>query len=191
MAAQPNDSGRPAGEWSPEENYEDRLRLIGRFLDLGYYRAPTIIEVQGGLLVRAFSYGEHVPETLEFPFEGFENLLTEARTARGNGDHDHESIPLAPTGYEDVLRVIGYELDDRVATSIVISECEAFMLVHGLEQVERSSGTGYAAFDAVLDAHDVTALLDAAFRRRSNLPSQQAQHASRSVLSSLGWNRGA
>lgn len=189
MAAQPDNASSRGTAWSPRENYEDRLRLVGRYLDLGGFRAPTIVEVQGGLLVRAFPERGRVPETLEFPYESFDEMLEQARTARGAGDHEHDSILLAPTGYEDLLRAIGYELDDRVASAIVITECGGFILVHGLEQIERSSQSDYAAFDAVLTAQDVTALLDAAFRRRSSLPPQPPQAAGRLVLKSLGRNR--
>jgi hypothetical protein len=189
MAAQPSNAGSQPGKWSPQANYEDRLRLIGRYLDLGGYRAPTVIEVDGGLLVRAFPERSRIPDALEFPYVGFEEMLNEALAARGAGERTHESIPLAPTGYEDLLRAIGHELDDRIATAIVITECESFVLLHGLEQVERSEQSGYAAFDAVMEARDVTALLDVAFRRRSNLPPPDPQPTGRSMLGSLGWNR--
>jgi len=189
MAAQPSNAGPQAESWSPQANYEDRLRLIGRYLDLSGYRAPTVIEVEGGLLVRAFPQRSRVPEALEFPYDGFEDMLNDALAARGVGERTHDTIPLAPTGYEDLLRAIGHELDDRVATAIVITECEAFMLLHGLEQVERSEQTGYAAFDAVMEARDVTALLDAAFRRRADLPSQDPQLAGHPVLGTLGLRK--
>ena len=79
-----------------------------------------------------------------------------------------------------------HELDDRLANAVVITECSSFLLVHGLELIERSAQSDYAAFDAVLEAHDVTGLLDAAFRRRT---AQAAQPAGRSVLQSLGLQR--
>lgn len=188
MVAQPEESGPAGGAWSPRKTYEDRLRLVGRYLDLSGFRAPTIIEVEGGLLERAFPGRGRAPEALEFPYEGFEELLEQAVSARGAGDHVHESNRLAPTGYEDLLRAVGHGLDERVASAIVITECEAFLLVHGLEHIERLEQSDYAAFDAVLDAQAVTALLDAAFRRRT-MPSQQPQAAGRSVLQSLGLQR--
>jgi hypothetical protein len=186
MVGRPDETSAQSVFFTPQQTYEDRLRLIGRFLDLGSFHAPTIVEVEGGLLVRAFPGRSRTPQAIEFPYEGFAELLEQALRERGAGDHPHDSLPLAPTGYEDLMRAIGHELDDRLATVIVITECTSYLLVHGLELVERSAQSDYAVFDAVLEAHDVTALLDAAFRRRT---AQPPPASGRSVLQSLGLQR--
>ncbi len=153
----------------PEElflpTYQNRLRVIGRHLDLGEYRHVTILEVDGGFLARAFSPRHHAPELLEFPNETFSGLITEAIRARGRTKKVRRKSPLLPTGYEDFLRALGFELDQRAVKSLVVTECEDHIFVSGLEQVGVSNG-GFAMFDDILTSTNVDRILDSAFRRR-------------------------
>lgn len=149
-----------------EPTYQNRLRVIGRHLDIGGYRWVNIMEVPGGLLVRAFERTSTHAELLEFPDDGFRPMMEEALRTRGVGDHTIVKSPLAPTGYEDVLRAIGFQLDRRVAKSIAVVECRSLMFVTGMELQETSLGSGYTQFDFVLSPEHVKTVLDAAFRRR-------------------------
>lgn len=153
----------------PEElflpTYQNRLRVIGRHLDLGEYRNVVIVEVDGGFLARGFNPRQHTPELLEFPNDSFEGLITEAVRARGRSKKVRRKSLVLPTGYEDFLRALGYELDQRESKSIVVTECDDHIFVAGLEQVGGSNG-GFGPFDETLASEQIDALLDTAFRRR-------------------------
>lgn len=153
----------------PEElflpTYQNRLRVIGRHLDVGEYRNAVILEVEGGFLARAFSPREHTPELLEFPTDSFDGLIQEAVRSRGRAKKVRRKSKLLPTGYEDFLRALGYELDRRQAKSIVITECDDQIFVAGLERVGGPHG-GFASFNEGLTSEHIDVMLDMAFRRR-------------------------
>lgn len=151
-----------------EPTYQNRLRVIGRHLDVGGYRWINLMEVEGGLLVRAFDRGSSQSELMEFPDNSFRAMMEDALGTRGVGDHGIVKSELAPTGYEDILRAIGFQLDRRVAKMVAIVECRTLMFVTGMEHQETSTGSVYAQFDFVLSPQHVQTVLDAAFRRRAN-----------------------
>jgi hypothetical protein len=146
--------------------YQNRLRVIGRHLDMNGFRWINLVEVEGGLLVRAFDRGSSQSELLEFPDNAFPRMMEDALSARGLGEHFIARSELTPTGYEDILRAIGFQLDRRVAKMIAVSECRTVMFVSGLQYQETSTGSGYVQFDFMLTPEQVRAALDAAFRRR-------------------------
>jgi hypothetical protein len=150
-----------------EPNYQNRLRVIGRHLDVGGYRWINLMEVEGGLLARAFGRGSRQAELMEFPNDEFRPMMETALRTRGIGDHGIVASGIAPTGYEDILRAIGFQLDRRVAHTIAIVECRSMMFVTGMEHRETSAGSTYQQFDFVLSPEHVQTVLDAAFRRRA------------------------
>jgi hypothetical protein len=150
-----------------EPTYQNRLRVIGRHLDLLSYRSFVIVEVEGGLLVRAMRADQRDGEALEFPDGAFRQLMLDAIGSRGSGYHSYTPSPLLPTGYEDFLRALGHRLDQRLARGIVITECPSMIVVTGDEQGHTSSQAPYRVFEDLLRPQDVTALLDQAFSRRA------------------------
>ena len=160
----------PSGATPPElllPTYQNRLRVIGRQLDLGGYGAINLLEVPGGSLVRAMGPGARAPEALEFPLSEVPVMLAEAIAGRGEGARDHRPHPLLPTGYEDFLRALGHRLDAQQSEAITVAELEGFIAVGGLTRVEEYARTGIAPFQLLLRAGDIIALLDEAFRRRA------------------------
>jgi hypothetical protein len=147
--------------------YQNRLRAIGRHLDLHRYRSMHLLEVQGGILVRALHADRQQMELLEFPEDAFPQMLREAIAARESGEHARLTSALLPTGYEDALRAIGYEMDLLVVKMIAIVECPSRLLVSGQRHEETSAGSVFVPFDESLSAADVRATLDAAFQRRA------------------------
>ena len=145
--------------------YQNQLRIIGRHLDSNNYRSISILEVEGGFLVRAFSARRHTPELLEFPDEGFTEMVKEAIKARGKAKNVERHSALVPTGYEDLLRAMGYELDQRIAKSVTLHEGPKSLYIAGLEAVENSNGS-FSHFDSSFDPVAVQTVLDAAFSRR-------------------------
>lgn len=150
-----------------ELTYQNCLRVIGRHLDLQSYRSFVIVEVEGGLLVRAVRADQRGGEALEFPDGAFRQLLLDAMGSRGHGYHSYTPSPLLPTGYEDFLRALGHRLDQRLARGIVITECPSMIVVTGEEQEHNTAYSGYRVFEDFLRPQDVTALLDQAFGRRA------------------------
>lgn len=149
-----------------QPTYQNRLRVIGRRMDVGGYRWLNVMEVAGGLLVRAMNRDQRGFELMEFPDDGFQAMMIEALQTRGDGEHGFVRSPLAPTGYEDMLRAIGFELDQRIAKMIAIVECRTQMFVTGMAPQSNSANTVYTHFDFVLTPDQVQTVLDTAFKRR-------------------------
>ena len=147
--------------------YQNRLRVIGRQLDLGGHGAINLLEVPGGFLVRAFRPGERTPDALEYPHGEFPDLIAQALAARGEGERRRRPRLLLLTGYEDFLRALGHHLDAQHAEAITVAELEGFLAVGGLARVERYARTDIAPFQRLLRAEEIGALLDEAFNRRA------------------------
>jgi len=143
--------------------YENRLRVIGRQLDLYEYRAVNLMEIGGGFLVRALPAGaSRVPEALEFPNRDFAQVVANAYAARGKGDTRRPSSPLLPSGYEDFLRALGHRLDRGLAEAVTVTELEEFVAVGGVEYADGAFGP----FQHIMRPDDIALLVDEAFQRR-------------------------
>ncbi len=145
--------------------YQNQLRLIGRHLDTNGYRSISLLDVEGGILVRAFTARKHESELLEFPDSAFDQMVKDAIEGRGRRKKVGRKHAVVPTGYEDFLRALGYELDQRVAKSITLHESPDSWFVAGIAGSDNSNGV-FSPFDMTLREAEVNAVLDAAFRRR-------------------------
>lgn len=145
--------------------YQNRLRTIGRGLDVSGYRSIFLLQVDGGFIVRAVKRDSRDMELLEFLDDDFPERMIAATEARGDGERAESPSPLAPTGYEDMLRAVGRWLDDGRARHVVIAEAQTAVLVTGqwIGKAER-----FEMFETVLDLVAITALLDESFRLRSS-----------------------
>jgi len=146
--------------------YQNRLRLVGRHLDINDYRSVCILDVEGGILVRAFSPRAHTSELLEFPDDAFVEMVRSSIQARGSRKRARKGSPVVPTGYEDLLRALGWELDQRLAKAITIQENSNSLFVAGLAAGDNATGA-FSPFDYLLGEAEVQAMLDAAFARRA------------------------
>lgn len=155
--------------------YQNRLRVIGRQLDLYGYRAINLLEVGGGFLVRAMGPQGRTPEALEFGDREFPLLVAGAFAARGERTRARSRAPLVPNGYEDLLRALGYWLDTSQAEAITLTQLEQFIAVGGIGRVDGGTQTGLAPFQRLWRADDIAELLEAAYRRRASKPSVFAQ----------------
>jgi hypothetical protein len=145
--------------------YQNRLRTIGRELDVNGYRSIISIQVDGGFIVRAVNRHRREMELLEFPDADFPERMIAATEARGDGERPESPSTLAPTGYEDMLRAIGRRLDRTSARNVVIAEGQTALLVTG--QRATADG-GVEAFETILDVIAITELLDESFRLRTS-----------------------
>jgi hypothetical protein len=147
--------------------FQNRLRAVGRHLDLNGYRSMVVLEVDGGILARALHPERNRVELMEFPEDNFRRIILDAMRERGTGDHPVQKSPLLPTGYEDFLRALGFQLDRRMAKAVTIVETRQAIHVSGLGFTESGTGHAYTPFDGTLNTDEIRALLDAAFRRRA------------------------
>jgi CheY-like chemotaxis protein len=152
-----------------QPTYQNRLRVIGREMDLGEFRSVGIWEVGGGFLVRGTRSGRRAAEALEFLDRDFPQLI--AVTNRGDGERRQRPGGLLPTGYEDLLRAIGRKLDEHVAESVGFAELSHALLVWGLSAYEGAAHTAPVPFEWLMTADDITLLLDEAYRLRTATPS--------------------
>lgn len=151
-----------------ELSYQNRLRVIGRFIDEAELHTITLIEVEGGFVLRASRAGEPWPLAIELSDRKISELLRRALDARGEGEIERDSRDLLPTGYEDLLRALGRELDERIAESVVITELPSLFAVCGYEPVVAAGigETSYRPFSDALGPHETRTLLHKALGRR-------------------------
>lgn len=153
-----------------EPTYQNRLRTIGRQLDVYGYHTVTITEVDGGFLVRALKQRARRPQALEFPDRDFPRLVASAIGEEVEGDEKPiQQSELTPTGYEDLLRALGYRLDEMKAESIVVTELEEMYVVAGRGNDENSAIPGLIPFHFFLKRDDIEFMLNEAFRRRGRI----------------------
>lgn len=153
-------------------SYQNRLRAIGRQLDVGAHSAVNLFEVPGGFLVRAIGPDARTPSAMEFPDADFPELLARGFANRGESARSPRPHPLLPTGYEDFLRALGHRLDERHAEAITIAELTDFVAAGGLGHFEGYERTGIAPFQWLLRPPDIVALLNEAFNRRAAPPTE-------------------
>jgi hypothetical protein len=168
---QPIVVGPEIAERLRQPTYQNRMRVIGREMDLGEYRAVSLWEVCGGFLARGTRSGRRTAEALEFLDRDFPQLV--AVTARGDGERRQRSGVLIPTGYEDLFRAVGRKLDDHVAEAVAFSEYSEGVIVSGQAKNEAAAHIAPLPFEWVLDADGIAKLLDEAYRLRTAAPAAQ------------------
>ncbi len=151
-----------------DPTYQNRLRVIGRELDVAGYRSVNLVEIGAGFVVRVLRPGGRIPEALEFPHTDFPDLFAAAFAGRQSGGRERRNHPLLPTGYEDFMRALGYRLDEWCAEAITVTELDTFIAVNGVGRVDSYHETSIGPFQTLLRPDDIAELIDEAFRRRSD-----------------------
>lgn len=154
-----------------QPTYQNRMRVIGREMDVSEYRTVSLWEVGGGFLVRGTRRGRRSPEALEFLDRDLPQLVEV--TARGDGERRQPTSTLTPTGYEDLLRAIGRGLDEQTAEAITFNELSTSIVVAGLAKMDGTAHATPLPFEWILDADDIAHILDDAFRQRAAKPAEQ------------------
>lgn len=160
----------PAALRSP--TYQNRLRVIGRQLDRYRYKSINLVEVAGGFLIRAQQRGIREPEALEFPNTDFPHLVSNAFEARTEDPWERATTDLLPTGYEDFLRTLGFELDERSAEAISIAEFDDIIVIGGVGKSDNYAASQITPFHLILRREDIEYRLNEAFRKRRAAPEQ-------------------
>jgi CheY-like chemotaxis protein len=167
----PDLSGVPAHRLRP--TYQNRLRIVGRQIDIEDQRDIFLFEVNGGFILRSLASHSRLPEALEFNDRDFPSLLKASLDDQGTGEPMAESPhSLLPTGYQDFLRALGYQLDDMLAEAIAIMELPESIVVSGLYKNEATLGTHIEEFELHLDRNEIEYMLNEAYRRRGSATGQ-------------------
>lgn len=168
-----------------QASYQNKLRVIGRHLDLYGFRRINVLEVDGGFIVRATPADDRTVETLEFVDQQFSQLIAAAAAHRGDGEKSvRTASTLLPTGYEDYFRAIGYQLDQHAAEAVTISELEELAVVGGVGRVDETGVSRYGPIQWLFHPDDVAVLLDQAYQRRRDLSVRKAP-GGKSILQRL------
>lgn len=147
-------------------SYENRLRVVGRQFDTDRLKQIVVMEVEGGILARGTTDSYLRQALLEFPDDGFPELIREAINFRGRGPRNARESILIPTGYQDFLRALGAELDRRYAKAVTIVEAPDYIHVTGFELESSLSRGGIAPFSLQLGPAETEALIENAERSR-------------------------
>lgn len=164
-----------------EPTYQNRLRTIGRQVDLYGYHSICLVEIDGGFVLRAREQGKRQPQALEFSDRDLSRLVVGA--VQSQGSEDEKPIyagDLTPTGYEDMLRALGFRLDQIAAEAVVILEMEDRIIATGRGNDERSATPGIIPFEMVLARQDIDFMLNEAFYRRGTQQPQVRKPAGKS-----------
>ncbi len=148
--------------------YENRLRDIGRQLDLYGYKTINISEVGGGFLVRAMLHDGRSADALEFVDRDARYMLSYDVGARGERERSRPSDSLLPTGYEDFLRALGHRLDSNRLQAVTVTELAQFIAVGGLVPLDNSNETTFTHYSELLQSEQIKYLLHDGIRRRSS-----------------------
>ena len=151
-----------------KRTYQNELRALGRYCDDKGLRSIGIYEVDEGFILRAFAdpNDPYSVEAIEVPKDDIESLIIRNFAAKARTTPQNRS-PLCPTGYEDFLRALGYELEIDQSRGIVLQELVDRIAV-AYHQLVPTSDEGYVwePRSALLSAEDIQKLLDQAFGRR-------------------------
>lgn len=145
--------------------YQNRLRTIGRFLDVGGYRTIFILEVDGGFVVRTVNRQHRDLQLVEFADVTYPERMIQATESRGAGERREMRSPIAPTGYEDLLRAIGRQADLRKLKRVVITEVTDGLVLAG----DDCSGPEPKPVDYRLSMGTIQKILDDAFQQRGRI----------------------
>lgn len=151
-----------------KRTYQNDLRAIGRHADDNHYRGLGVYEVTNGFIVRAFRSSKDPTsvEAIEVPDGDLQGLILKNFTARGSSVEDGHS-PLCPTGYEDFLRALGYEVEQNKGRAIAIQELvDGFAVTYQCLQPTSEEGYVWDLQSLMLYPPEIQTMLDDAFRRR-------------------------
>ncbi len=159
------ENGETPGQNLP---YQETLRAIGRYFDEQVYRNILVCEVADGYIARAFPMAATETakaEGLQFLHEDITALVKRSREVRNPIPDFVKMPPLCPTGYEDFMRAVGWEIDGAAVHLISIVEMKEGILVN-YYQPAKPSPSGSPWHQTFYDPDGITALLNRGFGRR-------------------------
>lgn len=143
--------------------YQTTLRVLGSFLDEERARRINLMEVADGFAAR-YQHDRDNPDSIlaRFTFPEISKLerdLAGRRRGRFNRSGSTQSA------YENILRALGYELDDAGAYSILVDEIDEGMVVT-YQYLKPTEGFNARKRMVIMGAEAMQSVLDAAHARR-------------------------
>jgi hypothetical protein len=145
---------RPLFRSDGTPSYQQRLAVIGRYLDVHRCVAACLLEVADNYVVRALSEGASTPSLMEFIPEDF---------AGSSPDAPREPMvsTLLPAGYETTLGAVGRLLDERDALMITLIEGPSALHIIGSEGGHAGDHLVHLPFELTLDGWALQELIHA------------------------------
>ncbi len=149
-------------------SYQNVLRAIGRYADDQGLCHIGLYEVENGFILRGFDAKDFTAvQALEIPDSELEALVVKNFTSRSKARSGGHHSTLCPTGYEDYLRAVGYELDQRSASKVSLTELTEEFGIAYMELNTTTQGYVWSPRSFVESASAVQDRLDQAFGRRA------------------------
>lgn len=150
-------------------SYQGLLRAIGAFFDASGASSVSVIEGTSGFVARYYpGEGGEQLQTRSFSLNELRDGAVRQRRA------DTSSGSGRDRSYENVLRTLGWELDDLAAAAITIDELPSNYYVSWLER-SPEEGLVVVKRHATVGVDALTSMLrDAEGRRRTNVLSAEA-----------------
>jgi hypothetical protein len=125
---------RKSPTWTP---YQRLLRQVGAYLDLESASQACVIEVNDGFLVRHQSH-ENPWQGVSLRLSVQQLLEADARRMGRRSAPDRSADGSKDGAYEDIMRAIGYHLEQVSARDIVLDEVDGSYAItyHFLRRVE-------------------------------------------------------
>lgn len=156
-----------ASQTGQESTYQLLLRAVGGYLD---QERPCRFRLMEGIHDFALTL-ERGGQRKELQLIHFDrSTLAEqaeqlAQRRRVFETKYRESWALCPTGHQDFLRALGYELDDSRAQCVALDELEDALLVT-YSYVDPTEGYGWHKYMAALSTAEMEEILKAAHDRK-------------------------
>jgi hypothetical protein len=156
-----------ASQSGQEVSYQRLLRALGGYLDQEPPGRFKVIEVLDGFtLVLERGAGKPLLQQVHFErttlAEQAEQLVRGRRVFSRTSNH---SWPLCRAGHQDLLRALGYELDDSEAREISMDEFEDGLLVT-YSYLDPTQGYSWRKHSVTLRGTDMDEILKAARNRK-------------------------
>ena len=144
-------------------SYQASLRVIGAWLDVAWATSATVIETPDGWAVR-YGFELYSPPALmkQFGDAALRELHAIGQQRRGS----HPNTRPRAGRYEDLFRIIGFELDTAGATNVLIDHIGPDLLVTFEVQIP-SQGFSWRKEMLVVGSDRGDGLLQQARERRS------------------------
>lgn len=148
-------------------SYEQTLRLIGAWMDERHPRRINVLETLEGFAAQ-WQWGHRTPQGCFKEFTRDELLALDRKRQRERKSvysSEHSSAPALGTSYENVLRVLGHELDDVGARYVMLDQLDDGFLVT-YQYRNAGQDTRWQKHMAILQAKEQDALMRQAQARR-------------------------